>query len=137
MFGSLIPRRNRLPMLGEFERDFPSLWERFLDTDDWMGFVNSFTPKTNVAETVDTMEVTIELPGMKAEEVKVEVHADQLWVMGEKKEEKEEKDKTFHRVERRFGEFKRVIQLPGRVDAAKVNAEFKDGILRVAIPKSA
>jgi HSP20 family protein len=65
----------------------------------WAGF----TPTFNLAETEVGFEVTMELPGMKPEEFKVEVKNGELWVTGEKKEEKEEKGKTFHRVERTYG----------------------------------
>ncbi len=81
--------------------------------------------------------MTVELPGLKPEEFHVELRNHELWVTGEKKEEKEEKGKTFLRVERRYGEFKRVIPLPENVNAEKVAAEFREGVLKIAIPKTA
>ena len=81
------------------------------------------------------MEITVELPGMKPEDVKVEVLEGRLMIHGEKKEEKEVTDKTFHRVERRYGEFRRTLPLPTTIDAEKVVAEFKDGVLKVTVPK--
>jgi HSP20 family protein len=74
---------------------------------------------------------------MKPEEFNVELHHGELWISGEKKEEKEEKGKTYHRVERRFGEFRRGFRLPLPVNEEKVTAEYKEGILRVAVPKIA
>ncbi|MFO0903128.1 MAG: Hsp20/alpha crystallin family protein [Pirellulales bacterium] len=136
MFRSMTPWTHRLPGLGTLEREVPSLFERMFGVEEWPAWAGAFAPRTNVAETPEALEVTVELPGMKPEEFKVEVHHHELWVMGEKKEEKEEKGKTFHRMERRYGEFKRVIPLPENVNLEKVAAEFKEGVLRIAIPKT-
>jgi HSP20 family protein len=118
------------------EREMPSLFERMFGMEEWPFGGEGFAPRTNVAETPEKLEVTVELPGMKPEEFHVEVHNHELWVTGEKKEEKEEKGKTFLRVERRHGEFKRIIPLPENVNVEKVVAEYKEGILRIAIPKT-
>jgi HSP20 family protein len=91
----------------------------------------------NVAETEERYEVTVELPGMKPEEFQVELKNGQLWISGEKKEEREEKGKTFHRVERRYGEFRRVIPLPTPVEEGRIEAQYKDGVLHVILPKAA
>ena len=95
-----------------------------------------FVPEANVVETDKAVEVTMELPGMKPEEVKVEMTDGRLCVSGEKREEKEEKGKTFHRMERRTGAFRRLISLPAVVDDAKAEATFAEGVLKVALPKS-
>jgi HSP20 family protein len=92
-------------------------------------------PKANLAETDKAFEVTLELPGIKPEEVKVELRNGELWISGEKKEEKEEKGKTYHRIERRYGEFRRTIALPATVKESAVEAQFKDGVLKVVLPK--
>jgi len=126
----------RVPFFAELERELPTLWERFAAPEEWKAFVHAFNPHTNIAETPEKLEVTLELPGMKPEEFKVEMHAGELWITGEKKEEKEETGKTFHRVERRYGEFKRVIPLPANVNMENVAAEYKEGVLRIAIPKT-
>lgn len=136
MLGNLAPWKARLPFWGEFERELPLLWERLAGPEEWKGFGPGFTPRTNIAETPEAMEVTVELPGMKPEEFKVEVRAGELWITGEKKEETEEKGKTFHRIERRYGEFKRVVPLPANVNPEQVAAEYKEGVLRIAIPKT-
>jgi len=95
-----------------------------------------FLPETNIAETDKALEVTVELPGMKAEEVKVEIRDGGLWITGEKKEEKEEQGKTFHRIERRSGTFRRVLPLPAEVHETEVDARFTDGVLKITLPKS-
>jgi HSP20 family protein len=93
--------------------------------------------QANVAETETGFEVTLELPGMKPEEFHVEFRDGALWITGEKKEEHEKQGKTYHRLERRYGEFRRVFRLPVAVNEEMVTAEYKEGILRVAVPKIA
>ena len=135
MLRSMIPWAHRAPLLREMEREWPTLMEKVFG-EEWPLLGENFLPRTNVAETPEAVEVTLELPGMKPEEFHVEVHEHELWVTGEKKEEKEEKGKTFHRMERRYGEFKRIVPLPENVNAEKATAEYKEGILKVAIPKT-
>lgn len=96
----------------------------------------SFVPKTNVAETEQAFEITAELPGLKAEDFTVEFQNGALMIRGKKEEKKEEKGKTFHRVERRTGEFWRRFPLPTAVDREHVRADFKDGVLTVVVPKA-
>jgi HSP20 family protein len=95
-----------------------------------------FMPEVNVVETEKALEVTMELAGMKPEEVKVEILEGRLWVTGEKKEEKEEKGKTWHRIERKTGQFRRVLPLPTKVEGERVEAQMKDGVLKVVLPKA-
>lgn len=136
MFRSMIPWRERFPStFPRFENEMEDLLERFFGNagDDWR--LTRFTPSLNVAETDGGYEVSLELPGMKPEEVQVELKDGNLWVTGKKEEEKEEEGKSFHRIERRHGEFRRVVQLPGAVDDETVVAEFEDGVLKVAVPK--
>jgi len=86
--------------------------ERFFGPrDNWIAARDVFEPRINFMETHTDFEVSVELPGMKADDVHVELEGGQLRISGEKKEDKQETGKTFHRVERRFGEFHRVIPL--------------------------
>jgi HSP20 family protein len=73
---------------------------------------------------------------MKPEEINVEVQNGQLWISGEKKEEKEEKGKTYHRVERRYGSFRRMLPIPASVDPEKVEASFREGVLKITLAKT-
>jgi HSP20 family protein len=100
------------------------------------GREGKFLPEANIAETEKAIEVTVELPGMKPEEVKVELREGVLWITGEKKEEKEEKGRTFHRIERRTGEFRRAFTLPVEVEEGKVVAKFEGGVLHITLPKA-
>jgi len=135
MLRSLIPWTNDVPTLANWDREFPGLLERMFKPTEFGRFENGFVPSVNVAETPEALEVTVDLPGMKPEDFHVDLHHGELWITGEKKEEKEEKGKTWHRMERRYGEFRRVIPVPENVNREKIMAEYKEGVLKVAIPK--
>ena len=93
-------------------------------------------PAADIVEDNDSFIVNIELPGLKKEDLKVTVQNNILSINGEKKNEIDHKSKTFHRVERSYGSFYRSFELPISVDPSKVQAEFKDGVLRIELPKS-
>jgi HSP20 family protein len=73
---------------------------------------------------------------MKKEEIKINVHEDVLSISGERKYEKEETGKKYHRVERAYGSFVRSFTLPEDADGSKINAEYKEGVLKIHLPKS-
>src|SRR5213082_3161840 len=95
-----------------------------------------WTPLADIAEDEKEYLIKAELPEMKKEDVKVTVENGVLTIAGERKFEKEEKNKKYHRVERSYGSFVRSFALPDLADANKVKAEFKDGMLTVHVPKS-
>jgi len=137
MIRALTPWTNRLPRLFEFENDLPRwMSEVFGPEAGVFGREGKFLPDTNMTETEKAVDVTVELPGMKPEEVKVEMHDGALWITGEKREEKEEQGKTFHRMERRTGAFRRVLPLPVEVEEGKIEAKFTEGILSITLPKA-
>ena len=137
MIHPLVQRPRSLPRpLERLEREFEDLFDRF----GWDGWLTEnrgeFVPRTDVVENDNAYEVTVELPGMKPEDFSVEMKEGSLWVSGEKQEESEEEGKTYHRIERRRGEFRRVIPLPGAVDEKHIRAQYTDGVLTVTVPKS-
>lgn len=93
-------------------------------------------PLVDIAEDDKEYLITVELPEVNKEDVKVTLENGVLTVTGERKFEKEENNKKWHRVERSYGSFARSFALPDDGDPAKVNAEFKDGILKVSVAKS-
>jgi HSP20 family protein len=93
-------------------------------------------PSIDVTEDENSFNVTVELPGMDEKDVAVSVADRVLTIRGEKKEEKEKKDKDAYRRERAYGSFRRVMELPAGVDAEKIDASFKKGVLTIALPKS-
>jgi HSP20 family protein len=100
-------------------------------------FFAEWAPAVDIQETDKEYLIKAELPEVKKENVKVEMLDGVLTIEGERTQEKEEKGKKFHKVERAYGKFVRQFALPTEVEAAKVQAEFKDGMLNVHLPKSA
>jgi HSP20 family protein len=95
-----------------------------------------WAPAVDITETDGEYLLKTDLPAVKKEDVKVEVLDGMLTVQGDRRQEKEEKGRKYHRVERAYGHFERSIALPVDVDATKVSAEFKDGVLEVHLPKT-
>jgi len=94
-----------------------------------------WTPRVDIVEDEKEILVKAELPEMKKEDVKVTVEQGVLTISGERKLEKEEKNKKYHRIESAYGSFLRSFTLPTAVLPEKVSAEFKDGMLKVHLPK--
>ena len=93
-------------------------------------------PAVDIAEREKEYEITAELPGMEEKNIDVKFADGVLTIKGEKQEEKEEKKKNYYLSERRFGSFQRSFQVPEGVDADKIDASFKNGVLTVILPKS-
>jgi HSP20 family protein len=98
--------------------------------------VADWVPSVDVSETEGEYQIKAEIPDVKKEDVKVTVEDGVLTIQGERKQEKEEKGKKYHRVECSYGSFVRSFTLPDLVDEGKVKAEFKDGVLNLKLPKS-
>ena len=98
--------------------------------------VADWVPTVDISESNDEYLIKAELPDIKKEDVKVTVEGGVLTLQGERRQEKEEKGKRFHRVERSYGSFVRSFTLPESVDEGGVKAEFKDGILNLHLPKT-
>ncbi len=95
-----------------------------------------WTPSVDITETDTAYMIKGEIPGVDKENVKVTIEDGMVSISGERKQEKEEKDKKFHRIERSYGSFMRSFRLPDNVDESAVKAEFKDGMINVTLPKS-
>lgn len=102
------------------------------DAELWEG---KWSPAVDVYDSKDTIVVKADLPGMNKDEIDVSVQDDTLIIKGEKKEEKEVKEKGYIRTERFSGSFSRVIALPSGVNTAKVAATYKNGVLELTLPK--
>jgi HSP20 family protein len=109
--------------------------ERTVGQDDSF-FTADWMPAVDVQETEKEYLIKADLPEVKKEDVKVTVHDGVMTIEGERKLEKEEKGKKFHRIEREYGRFVRRFTLPDGADEAKVAADFKEGVLNVRVPKS-
>lgn len=127
--GGLRPRVGA----GDLQDEFDRLFENF---GGGLGLrEEQFTPAVDVRETDDAYVVEADIPGMRKEDVSIEVADNTLSITGERKSEREEKRKDYHRVEREFGSFRRAVSIPGGFGHKGVEAQFKDGVLTVTLPK--
>lgn len=99
-------------------------------------FSEGWMPNADVTETKDEVIVRAEVPGMNKEDISITLQDGVLTLRGEKKQEKTEKEAAFHRVERSYGSFVRSFTLPTLVQADKVRADYKDGVLTINLPKA-
>ncbi|OAQ21152.1 Hsp20/alpha crystallin family protein [Thermosulfurimonas dismutans] len=105
---------------------FPERWERF----EW-------APAVDVSETEEAVVVRADVPGLEPEDLEISLSGNFLTIKGEKKQEREEKKENFYRMERLYGSFVRSIELPAEVEADKVEATYKNGVLKIVLPKKA
>jgi HSP20 family protein len=124
--------RNRL---STFFGGFPTFPIRFPKNGDRFKLAD-WSPLVDIMEDDDEYLFKAELPEMKKDDVKVTIENGVLYISGERTAEKEEKKRKFHRLERFFGTFERRFTVPEDADAAKITAEFKEGVLQVHLPKS-
>jgi len=125
------PLRELDTMRNEMDR----LWDSFFEGRPKVRFGEWF-PSLDVAETKNDIVVKVELPGMDQKDIDVSLSDGHLVIKGEKKHEKEEKEENYHFIERRYGSFTRSVQLPKEVKRDKISASYKNGILKVVLPKS-
>ena len=124
-------------VFGSLQREIDRLFEDFTPAAASARGLADIKCKMDLAETKDGLELTIELPGMDEKDVSVSVIDGVLTVSGEKKFESEQKDRSYHFVERGYGSFSRSIQLPGTVKAEDIKADMSKGVLKVSIPTPA
>lgn len=129
---ALMPWAGPVTLRKEMER----LFDRFFEAGGpKLPELGEWEPTLDLSETKDAVIVKAELPGVDQKDIAVSLQEGMLTIKGEKEAEKEEKDKRYHRVERTYGAFFRSIRLPAAIDAGKVAAAFKDGVLTVTLPK--
>jgi len=134
------PVRDLLNVEREFNRMFNTLGSRFgithkgdideeYDNAVWM-------PLTDISEDNDNFYLKADLPGIKKEDVKISYTDGTISIGGQRSQEKETKEKKFHRIERSYGKYYRSFNVPTEIKEDKINAEFKDGQLTITIPKA-
>lgn len=101
------------------------------------GFTTSTMPSMDISETDKAIEITAELPGLERKDVELNVTDNLLTIRGEKKNEREEKNKDYHLVERSYGSFSRSVELPAGVKVEDITAEIANGVLTVTVQKPA
>lgn len=130
--------RALMPWTGtSLRKEMDRLFDRFLEPS-WseMPTLGEWQPTLDVTEDKDAVIVKAELPGVEQKDITVSLQEGMLTIKGEKRAEKEEKDKQYHRVERSYGAFYRSFRLPAAVEAGKVAATFKDGVVTITLPKA-
>jgi HSP20 family protein len=128
-FRELEEVHNRLSSV--FESGFPRSRDR-----EQSILTTAWAPLVDISEDDKSYQINVELPDMKREDIKVNVENGILTISGERLREEEQENRKFHRVERAYGSFVRNFTLPQNVDSNKVNATYRDGVLRVSIEKS-
>jgi HSP20 family protein len=138
---ALATRRRELDPFAQFRREVDQMFNGALG--NWTGPMNlldrrlgSWMPQIDVRETKKEIRVTAELPGMEEKDLEVSFLDGALTIKGEKSEEHEEEKGDVHRSERQYGMFERTIPLPAEVEANKVKATFKKGVLKISLPKT-
>jgi HSP20 family protein len=123
--------------LDSLQSDMNRLFDRFFEggRNANGGAARRWIPPMDLVESEDHLVLRADLPGMKEDDVDIEIKDGVLTISGERKSEHEQKGEGFHRVERAFGRFSRSLSLPDGIDPNKVAATFKDGVLEVKVPK--
>ena len=133
------PARELLNVEREFNKLFNTFNSRFGFDDSSMNedLENAvWSPLTDISENKDQYILKMDLPGVSKENLKLNFHDGELIISGERKQEKEDKDSKYHRIERTYGKYYRSFTLPQTIQADKINAEFKDGQLTITVQKS-
>lgn len=111
-------------------------FENFFGRDWPLGEGNIFTPSLDLTESEDAYHVQVDLPGIDPKEIDLSFEDGVLTLSGERKSEHEDKKEGYYRLERSYGQFSRSLRLPNNVDADKVAADYKDGVLKITVPKA-
>lgn len=116
-----------------------SIWDPFdhFSSLGLGGHEGGFFPPVDVTEDQKNITVTAEIPGVDPDRIEIEVSEDSLAISGQIDREEEEENKTYYHLEREFGQFRRVLSLPSRVDSEKVKARAQNGLLTITLPKCA
>ncbi len=133
-----VPVRKEYPVFHSLQREMNRLFDEF--THGWslpqFDMTKEFQAKIDVKETENDIIVTAELPGVDLKDIEVTFRNDGLTLRGEKLAEREEKEKGYYRMERSYGSFYRLVPMPYEVDRNATVASYKDGVLKVTLPKT-
>jgi HSP20 family protein len=145
--GGYFPERSydpTLPIHRDIDRLFDHFWRGFsplaMGSSGFfpsLGETGILKPKVDLSASEQEYLLTVEIPGVSEKDVAVDVSGNTMTIKGEKKQEKEEKDKNYYRIERIYGSFQRVLSLPDDVDQESIKANFKNGVLSITMPRKA
>lgn len=118
-------------------RDLERLFDQFVGFGrQWPESSLTLMPTIDIEETSNEYKVSAELPGLEKNDIKVSIENNVLTISGEKKAEQEINEENFHRLERNYGKFQRCVELPSLVDRDKIEADYKNGVLYIVLPKA-
>ena len=133
---------NELSQVNQLRNEIDRLFERFISTpwslmerDIPSWFSSSWMPVIDISETDKEVTINLEAPGMDSKDIELSISGKTLTIQGEKKEEKEENGKNVYKMERRFGSFRRSVDLPEEIDENSINAEYKNGLITIKANK--
>ncbi len=117
-------------LLNEFLSSFNNL-----QTTQQEAVVNDFSPSVNTRESQDSYHIEVDLPGIKKDDVDINIEDNILTISGKREIKNEQKEENYYKIESSYGSFSRSFTLPQKIDTSKIEAEFTDGVLEVVIPK--
>lgn len=123
------------PNTDVFSRSFDDLFNEFFTSTPNVKR-DGFIPSVDISETSDQFEFLVGLPGLAKEDIQVNLERGLLTISGERKFENDEKDKNFHRIETKYGSFKRAFHLPDSVNEDSIVAKFNNGLLKITVEKN-
>ncbi|MEN6482852.1 MAG: Hsp20/alpha crystallin family protein [Anaerolineaceae bacterium] len=136
-------QRNESDILSEFQSEINRVFDTFFNDSlsvfsppMWSGVERPYMVNVDISETDEEITVTAEMPGMEEKDIDLTFANGILTIHGTKSAEKESKDRTYHQIERSYGEVSRSFALPAEVDEEKAEATFKNGILTISLPKA-
>lgn len=125
---------NPWPSPWDMQDEFGRMWDEFNRHLGWTS-ATTFTPPLDIRETPDAYAIELDVPGLTKDDLDIEMADNVLTITGERKSEREDTKDGYHRAERQFGAFRRVVSIPGGFKSDQVEATVEDGVLRVILPK--
>lgn len=132
---TLMKTTNPWNLLDEFNREFARMLPAYAD-DDSRVVGSAWSPAVDIKEEDDRFVIRADIPGVSADDIDISMEKGVLTIKGERKHEAEENKEGFHRIERAYGTFMRRFSLPENVDADKISASSKDGVVELVLPKA-
>ncbi len=123
--------------IGEWQRHMSDWFDNSIETlPERISKEATWAPSMDISEDKEAITIKVDLPGVKQQDIDIEVTGKTLTFKGERKSEEEKKDKNYHRVERFYGSYSRSVTLPDYADMGRIKAEYKNGVLEMSIPKT-
>ncbi|MGK7294941.1 MAG: Hsp20/alpha crystallin family protein [Candidatus Wenzhouxiangella sp. M2_3B_020] len=133
--GDYLPAARPDDPFARMHREMDRMFENFFGAASPAAGQVMLKPSIDIAESKKAYKISVEVPGMDPSDIDLRIEADALVVSGEKKQESDDEDEGFHRVERSYGRFQRVLTLPADADAEHIEADFKKGVVRIRVPR--